>query len=62
MGDRYDSTPLHVAAMKGYNGIVRMLSEKGAKLDAVDDEGRTALHLSAESGHVRCQIIVLLFY
>ena len=53
VGDRYDNTPLHVAAMKGYTGIVKMLIERGAKLDAVNDEELTPLHLCAQNGHVR---------
>ena len=53
IGDRYDNTPLHAAAMKGFSGIVRMLLEYGAKLDPVNDEDLTPLHLSAKNGHVR---------
>ena len=39
--------------MKGYTGIVSMLAEYGAKLDPVNDEDLTPLHLSAKNGHVK---------
>lgn len=39
--------------MKGYTGIVRILIEYGAKLDPVNDEDLTPLHLAAKNGHVR---------
>jgi ankyrin repeat protein len=39
-------TPLLTAVMEGRHEIVRLLLSKGAKLDAMDDEGDTTLHLT----------------
>ena len=43
---RYEGgrTLLHQAAMKNYAAIVRLLLERGAKVNAVDDDLRTPLH------------------
>ena len=40
-------TPLHVAAMLGHEGVVRLLLSKGADMSSVDNLGATPLHLSA---------------
>jgi hypothetical protein len=42
------STLLHQAAQAGKLDVVRALAEGGAKLDAQDRQGRTALDLAAE--------------
>jgi ankyrin repeat protein len=42
---------LQLAASSGHLEVVRFLLEKGAKIDAVDSEMRTALHLAAQNGH-----------
>lgn len=42
-------TPLHLAAHCGHAGIVRRCLELGAKVDAVDDQGRTALRMALEN-------------
>ncbi len=46
--DRY----LHEAASQGYTPIVEyFLKEKGAKIDANDATGSTALHIATQNGH-----------
>lgn len=52
--DRHDqrqTSSLMIAAANGHIDTVRMLLERGAPVDAVDDEGRTALSLAAARGH-----------
>lgn len=46
-------TPLHIAAQLGYLDPVRALTEAGANLSLVDDDGRTPLHLAAYSTNPR---------
>jgi ankyrin repeat protein len=41
-----DRTPLHVAAVSGQAGPVRALLAAGARVDARDEHGRTALELA----------------
>ncbi|KAI9764162.1 MAG: hypothetical protein M1840_008644 [Geoglossum simile] len=45
-------TPLLRAAEKGHETVARLLLEKGADLNAKTLDGKTALHLAAENGHV----------
>ncbi|KAM6478595.1 hypothetical protein HDV62DRAFT_382720 [Trichoderma sp. SZMC 28011] len=44
--------PLHLAARGGFMGIIGLLVSRGARLDAKDTYGRTALHYAAEAGHL----------
>jgi len=44
-------TPLHIAAQNGHIGLVRLLLEKGAIVNAETPEGLTALFFAAENGH-----------
>lgn len=46
--DTTNATPLHRAASRGNLKIVRLLTENSCKLDSVDIEGNTALHLACE--------------
>lgn len=43
-------TPLHWAAVTGHRNTVDFLVSKGAKIDAVDDQGRTPLFAAATAG------------
>lgn len=45
------STPLHLAAERGYDVVSRLLIEKGAQLNPRDKKKYTPLHLAAENGH-----------
>jgi ankyrin repeat protein len=46
--------PLHIAAEKGYPGIVRGLLLAGCDPAATDSIGRTALDWAAAKGHAEC--------
>lgn len=52
------STALIKASQKGYPEIVKLLIERGAKLDIQRNDGGTALHMAAQNGHA--EIIKLL--
>jgi ankyrin repeat protein len=45
------SRPLHIAAYKAHAGIVSLLINKGADMDAQDRDGFTALHWAALKGY-----------
>lgn len=46
------STPLLVAAAAGQSEAVTELLDAGAKVDAANDKGQTALHYAASKGNV----------
>ncbi|KAA0145734.1 hypothetical protein FNF28_07816 [Cafeteria roenbergensis] len=48
----YGKTPLIRASSNGHVGIVRMLLDRGASVDATDDHGRTALMWASCCGRV----------
>ncbi|XP_066971700.1 transient receptor potential cation channel subfamily A member 1-like isoform X1 [Macrobrachium rosenbergii] len=45
------ATPLHMAAFHGSTDVCQMLIRRGARITAVDAEGRTALHVASAEGH-----------
>ena len=53
-------TPLHIAAYKGNDRIVRQLIEAGANVEQIDTaNGRTALHFAALKGHkTTCEMLL----
>ncbi|KAF6203366.1 hypothetical protein GE061_003785 [Apolygus lucorum] len=57
--DSLSRTPLHVAACKGYGGIVRMLLERGANPNSRDSIGNTALHLAACTNNIDVVLLLL---
>ncbi|XP_031561478.1 transient receptor potential cation channel subfamily A member 1 homolog [Actinia tenebrosa] len=51
--DKYENTPLHIAARKGYVRIIALLFKYEACIDSKNDEGATPLHLAAKYGKIR---------
>ncbi|MDD8014239.1 MAG: ankyrin repeat domain-containing protein [Acidobacteriota bacterium] len=49
--DRFGQTPLMQAARTGKTEIIRTVLELGAKINAKDREGKTALDYAKENGH-----------
>ncbi|XP_047128792.1 transient receptor potential cation channel subfamily A member 1 isoform X1 [Hydra vulgaris] len=56
--DKYEMTPLHIAAKEGHEVIVQALLNLGAKIDAKSEENLTPLHLAAKYG--RCRVVEIL--
>ena len=52
--DREGGTPLMLAAAAGSAPLVRLLLEKGAKVDAVDARGLSAMELALRGAHDDC--------
>ena len=54
------STPLILAARRGpLVSVARMLCMSGARLDAQDVQGDTALHVAARAGHFQMVKLLL---
>lgn len=53
------ATALHNAASGGHTGIVRLLNDRGAELDALDSSGRTALHHALANAHLPAAEVLL---
>ena len=47
-GAAYSSSPLHDAAAKGQASVIESLVSQGADVDALDENGRTAVQWSVE--------------
>ena len=56
---RFDDTPLHLAASRGYANIMGQLLNKGASIEAVNEEGNTPMDLAAESEHTSVMELLL---
>lgn len=52
-------TPLHIAAEKGYAGIVKVLLDAGCTSTTTDSIGRTALAWAQAKGHEDCVALLL---
>ena len=50
--DELGSTPLILASSDGYLSTVKMLMEKGAKIDAANIHGKHAAFLAAQNDHL----------
>ncbi|XP_069111115.1 uncharacterized protein [Argopecten irradians] len=59
--DETDSSPLHYAAVHGFDDVIEELLRKGADTEASDKDGRTAVHIAAIYGHVRSIVILVAF-
>ncbi|XP_063056524.1 CARD- and ANK-domain containing inflammasome adapter protein [Engraulis encrasicolus] len=57
-GSESDSL-LHVAAEHGQLSVIELLLQGGAKLDARDQQGRTALHRAAAKGHTAAATVLV---
>lgn len=52
-------TALHLATDKSYYDVMELLLEKGAKVNALDNLGQTALHRAAQQGNVQaCKLLM----
>ncbi|XP_071749523.1 transient receptor potential cation channel subfamily A member 1 homolog [Lepeophtheirus salmonis] len=58
-GDHFDNSPLHVAALKGYEEIVDVLLEFGADIAKKNDDEQTPLHLAAKEGQKKIVMDIL---
>jgi Ankyrin repeats (many copies) len=47
----FGRTALHWAAQEGHRAVVELLLEKGADVEARDNDGRTALHFAESKGN-----------
>jgi ankyrin repeat protein len=56
----YRSSPLVAASFGGLVGMIKLLLKWGAKVDACNPEGRTALHTVASRQSVECAKVLLL--
>ncbi|KAJ5073734.1 ankyrin repeat ph and sec7 domain containing protein secg-related [Anaeramoeba ignava] len=58
--DRFGNTPLHISCMNSNTPYVKYLLEKGSKVNELNIEHKTALHLACESENPQMDIISLL--
>lgn len=57
--DKNERTPLHIAAVKGYTEIVKVLIDLGADINAKDKNKKTPLHRATEIGFTDiCEVIL----
>uniref|UniRef100_A0A7S2UZJ3 Uncharacterized protein n=1 Tax=Fibrocapsa japonica TaxID=94617 RepID=A0A7S2UZJ3_9STRA len=58
--NKYGSTPLILASIKGYRDIVELMLEHGAEIDLTGPEGWTALHGASFFGHTKLVCFLIL--
>jgi len=46
-------TPLHMASLRGYEQVARVLLECGADVTAQNNDDQTALHVASREGHLQ---------
>ena len=57
--EHLNSTPLLIASEKGYYYIVQLLANKGASLEARNQNGMTPLLLASKNGHIEiCKFLI----
>lgn len=59
---RCESTPIHLAAERGYGRVIEVLARGGADVDARMIDGATAMFLAAESGRLLAVKALLRFH
>jgi ankyrin repeat protein len=52
-------TPLHMASIRGFTPIVRVLAEAGCNVNAKDQDENTPLHHASEFGHFETIIYLI---
>jgi ankyrin repeat protein len=57
--DKLGETPLHVAAVRGYQETSSLLIAKGADVNAKDERGLTPLHAAAWRGHTETVALLI---
>ena len=55
------TTLLHIAASKGYEGIIKLLISNGALIEAKNHKGSTALHVAAKNNQISIVKLLLDF-
>jgi cytohesin len=56
---RHTDAPLHIAARRGYDEMVRLLLESGADPNVTDERDKTPLHFAAQEGNIGALQVLL---
>ena len=54
----YGNTPLHWAAHKGYTDVMKILLERGARLDIKNNDGELPLHVAARKDRMKAFLML----